>query len=150
MRVSYFLGRAKIEDVMIHLLTCDDQFIPSLSSRLDIIKYATKIVENAITFEAWVDDELVGLIATYCNSADRTVAYITSVSVLQKWHNKGIATQLLVNCIDAVVGLGFKSMQLEVGISNERAVCFYAKHGFSTLSHEGNIQKMSVNFKMEL
>ena len=150
MRVSYCLGQAKIEDVTVHLQRCDDQFIPSLSSRLDIIKYATKIVENANTFEAWVDDELVGLIATYCNSPDRKVAFVTSVSVLQKWHNKGIAKQLLVNCIDAVNGLGFKSMQLEVDISNDRAIGFYTKHGFSTVSHEENIQKMSVNFKMEL
>jgi ribosomal-protein-alanine N-acetyltransferase len=150
MRVYYYLGRAKIEDVKIHLQCCDDQFIPRLSSRLEIIKYATKIVENANTFEAWIDDELVGLIATYCNSPDRKVAHITSVSVLQKWHNKGIAKQLLVNCIDAVNGLGFKSMHLEVDTSNEKAISFYTKHGFSTFSHEENIQKMSVNFKMEL
>jgi len=150
MPVSYCLGQAKIDDVIIHLQSCDDQFIPSLSTRLDINKYATKILENANTFEAWVDEELVGLIATYCNSPDRIVAYITSVSVLQKFHNKGIASQLLLNCIDTILGIGFKSMQLEVDISNERAIRFYTKHGFSTFSHEGNIKKMSVNFKMEL
>jgi hypothetical protein len=88
MTVIYRTQTANIQNVSKHLKRCDSTFIPTLSSRLDIDDYAKKIIENAQTFEAWTNDELIGLVATYCNSSDRVTAFITSVSVLPKWHGR--------------------------------------------------------------
>ena len=47
-----------------------------------------KIADKAARFEAWVDGEFVGFVAAYCNDKEKLTAYITSVSVLQRWQDK--------------------------------------------------------------
>lgn len=145
MTVIYRTQTANIQNVSKHLKRCDRTFSPALSSRLDINDYAKKIIEKAQTFEAWTNDELIGLIATYCNSSDRVTAFITSVSVLPEWHGKGVATQLLTNCILSMQTLGFGYIELEVGAKNKTAIALYSKHGFTITEHNADVHKMTSN-----
>ena len=78
-----------------------------------------KIADKAARFEAWVDGEWVGLVAAYCNDKEKLTADITSVSVLLRWQDKGIASQLMERCIGHVKGLGFERIELEVDSGNE-------------------------------
>lgn len=143
MSIDYSIGRASEREVSTHLFRCDDAFIPSLSSRVDIADYARKIVDNAQTFEAWVNDELVGLVAVYCNASDRHTAFITSVSVLYGWQGKGIAGQLMAQCFDHLQALDLACSELEVGTDNEAALYLYKKLGFTIICKNGNTHKMT-------
>lgn len=145
MTVTYRTQAANIQNVSEHLKRCDSTFIPMLSSRLDIDDYSIKILKNAKTFEAWIDDELIGLVAAYCNSSDQLNAYITSVSVLPDWQGKGLAAQLLTNCIVSVRNLGFEKIDLEVNAANKAAMALYLSHGFIATENESHVQKMTVN-----
>ena len=149
MPVIYRTQTATAKNISAHLKCCDSTFIPTLSSRLDIKEYAKKIFENAQTFEAWANDELIGLVATYCNSPDRVTAFITSVSVMPEWHGKGIATQLLADCILSMQSLGFARIELEVGADNMAAFALYSKQGFTTTDRNSNVEKMTLNLVME-
>lgn len=150
MTVTYRTQTANVQNICAHLKRCDSDFIPTLSSRLDIDHYAQKIVENAHTFEAWTHDDLIGLVAAYCNSSDRRTAFITSVSVLPDWQGQGVAAQLLTNCLVSVQHLGFEAIELEVNTSNKAALALYLRHGFIATEHDSHVQKMTVNLTKDI
>jgi ribosomal-protein-alanine N-acetyltransferase len=147
MVVSYHIQRANTNEVSAHLKRCDNNFVPKLSSRVSIDNYAKKIVKKAKTFEAWANGELIGLVAAYCNSPDQLILFITNVSVLPDWAGKGIATQLLTNCISSVRKLGFEKIELEVGILNGAAIALYTKNGFTTTAYNAEVQNMTAFLK---
>ena len=60
------------------LRQCDQQFVPPLSSRVEIADYSSKIALSGERFEAWSGPSLVGLVAAYCNDAGRREAFIMS------------------------------------------------------------------------
>lgn len=129
-KAQYNRDRATEWEIALHLALCDSDFVPPLSSRIDIKEYAHKIFTNATRFEAWAGAVLVGLVAMYCNDSSHRLAYITSVSVLPESQGNGIASQLMERCIAFVGDLGFESVELEVDSENSKAVHMYEKHGF--------------------
>jgi ribosomal protein S18 acetylase RimI-like enzyme len=143
--VSYAAGAATAEQIAAHLVRCDARFEPSLSARVDIAAYAAKLSAHASRFEAWSDGELVGLVAAYCNDLTRGTAYITSVSVLEKWAGLGIATTLLRRCIDYAKLEGFRQIRLEVSSSSRRAIELYRKCGFSARGPGGSSMSMTID-----
>ena len=89
-----------------------------------------KIFDNAVTFEGWHDDQLIGMIAAYYNNLEITHGYITNVSVLKGYKGFGIASKLLKQTIDYGRENSFYQIELEVNINNIEAVKLYEKHGF--------------------
>lgn len=130
MALEISLNKASVEQIAAHLLACDPVFVPPLNGRVDIGSYASKIAEKSTRFEGWVEGELVGLVAVYCNETANPLAYITSVSVLSQWGGQGIASRLIKCCIDHVSKLGFVQIELEVDERNQAATHLYQKHGF--------------------
>jgi N-acetylglutamate synthase-like GNAT family acetyltransferase len=149
MVVSYHTQRANINDLSVHLKQCDSTFIPALSSRLDIDEYARKIIDNAQTIEAWMNNDLIGVVAVYCNSHNQKTAFITNVSVKPGWQGKGIATRLLTYSILNVKKLGFAKIELEVDEKNKIAIALYSKHGFITVAKNDCAQKMTADLKKD-
>jgi ribosomal protein S18 acetylase RimI-like enzyme len=147
MHVVYKINSASIEDVSLHLRRCDGEFVPCLSSRVDIDEYAVKIFERSKMYEAWSEGELLGLVAVYCNSTERLSAFVSNVSVIPGWHRKGIANNLINQSMLEVNNLGFKSIQLEVRVENEIAISFYSKKGFTFLRRNGPYLIMNINFE---
>jgi len=145
--VVFERGRADAARIGAHLYACDAVFVPQLSGRVNVSQYAGKLAAKAQCFEAWVGDELVGLVAVYCNAQDKGVAFISSVSVLPAWQGRGIASQLLEACIAHVGGLGFSCVDLEVDGGNDKAIFLYMKHGFIVESSEGNMVKMRLDLR---
>ena len=141
--VKYLLNEASELEIVKHLLLCDDNFLPYLSDRVNIIDYAQKIVSKAVRFEAWSEGELVGLVAVYCNDNENSIAYITSVSVLREWMGKGIAGLLIKRCIEYVETSGMKQVSLEVGSNNNHAINLYKKNGFEEEKFKGKIIRMN-------
>lgn len=145
MKILYTTGSSNESSVLLHLINCDDAFIPPLSSRVDIKPYAIKIVEKAQRYEAWSNSELIGLVAVYCNSSDHLCAYITNVSVLPKFAGTGIASKLIQNCKNELSAIGFKSIELEVSCKNRIAIALYIKNGFYIVEKNSTVQKMKIN-----
>ncbi len=128
--ISYKLNSAKESDILKHLLICDKQFIPMLSSRINIQEYSAKLIEKAITFEAWYLDDLVGLIAVYFSNEETGEAFISNVSVIDKFNGLGIAKGMLEECIIYAQQYKFHTLILEVNKLNLVALNFYKKNLF--------------------
>jgi ribosomal protein S18 acetylase RimI-like enzyme len=128
--IEFGLNRADEAEIARHLRSCDTDFVPPLSGRVEVDAYAHKIVSKADRFEAWADGELVGLIAAYCNDVEHSIAFITSVSVRREWQGRGLASQLLQRCIGHVATSGFKRVELEVDRANSSAIKLYEGTGF--------------------
>ena len=148
--VQYRIDRASEEEIAAHLRACDGSFVPPLSGRVDVAQYAGKIACNAQRFEVWANEELVGLVAAYCNAPDQGKAFITSVSVLPGWQGQGLASRLMDNCIDYVRQLGFAGIELEVEGGNAAAMALYRKHGFATGRPNGLSMIMTTDFGEQL
>ncbi|GAA3099246.1 GNAT family N-acetyltransferase [Rhizobium viscosum] len=141
------LGCASAKEIAEHLLICDNAFVPRLSSRTDIARYAHKVFSNAQCFEAWAEDILVGLVAAYCDNHETNTAFITNVSVLPNWQGLGVATQLMSRCCQQVFEAGFKKIELQVSQGNKIAISFYEKHGFAAVKEENGTLNMILDFE---
>lgn len=129
--ITYILNKANLRDINCHLLSCDNSFKPPLRFRLNIKEFSNKIFENAITFEAWDNEKLVGLVSGYFNNTTDKIAFINNVSVLSEYMGKGIATSLLRRVICYGQEIKFKEIGLEVAEDNHRAIELYKKEGFT-------------------
>ena len=136
--VRFAQSTATADQIRAHLLACEQSFVPPLAGRLDIEDYAEKIARKAVTFEAWREPELAGLVAAYLNDPDGQEGFVTSVSVVESVVGRGIGAALLGTCIDAARDSGFQQMKLEVHRDNGRAIEFYQRFGFLTLDRDGD------------
>lgn len=129
--LNFSINEANTEQIVEHLRICDLTFIPPLSERVEIKDYAKKLIQRAMRFEVWEQDNLVGFVAVYCNDQANATAYITNVSVISRWQGYGIASQLIENCIAYITKQDFAKIKLEVDSRNLHAINLYKKHGFS-------------------
>ena len=128
--VEYLTNKADEKAINNHLSSCNANFTPPLSDRVDIHDYVKKIATKTTRFEAWSNGTLVGLLAAYCNNQDHRIAYITSVSVLNEWSGIGIAASMMRRCIIHMEALGMSRIFLEVARDNIPAIRLYEKSGF--------------------
>lgn len=138
MSPDFDIDRSGLTDVLHHLQAHDGAFQPPLSSRLDLADYSRKLVDNAVRLEAWVGDDLVGLVAVYCNSEDQGAAFVSNVSVLADFAGGGIARHLMQSAITHVLELGFSSMHLQVDHRAVVAMRLYLALGFQPTAEEEN------------
>lgn len=150
--ITYKINHATHQDIVAHLTECSALFIPPLEHRTDINTYASKIENLADTIEAWVKDDLVGLIAVYCNDLDGRQAYITSVSVKEQFAGMGVASKLLKMCIQHVKEADFVKIDLDVHEKNDQAIILYEKRGFKPIMTNNSIISMryDINDKSRL
>lgn len=145
--VKYRLNEASEAEIAEHLLSCDADFVPPLSGRVEINAYAKKIAGKAARFEAWSDGRLVGLVAVYCNDSEKRIAYITSVSVVRESTGKGIAGSLMKRCIARIKALGMRQISLEVASGNTPAIGLYEKSGFVAGRTKASFVTMALYLK---
>ncbi len=129
--VEFRVNQAGVAEIAEHLTRCDGDFVPPLSDRVELGSYAHKIGHKAMRFEAWADGTLVGLVAAYCNDAERRTAYITSVSVEHRYRRMGVASELMERCIAHTTQHGFECIELEADTEHAAAVDLYAEMGFA-------------------
>lgn len=149
-KIAVSVNQASVAEIIAHLLRADTSFEPSLSSRVDIHAYAQKLQDRAVRFEAWLGEELVGLVASYCNQSDKAKAFVTSVSILRQYQGQGIADRLMRQCIEHVRGIEFRQLELEVDQRSLTAVGLYQKLGFNTLRRDGTTLTMVMTLKRKL
>lgn len=145
MNLDYKINEAIVQNIYDHLINCDKYFIPYLSNKVDINEYSIKIKKNGITFEAWYQNKLIGLIAVYFNDKEYLTAFITNVSIEIKYAGKGIASKLMELCIDYAVKNNYKSILLEVAKNNDKAIKLYEKYDFKNLDVKQDLIIMKKN-----
>lgn len=130
-----------------HLLRCDEQFVPALSSRVDIVVYAKKLARHARLYTEWQGTDLTGLVAAYAKPGERD-AFISNVSVLRENSRQGVAKRLLASCITDLTKIGAERIVLEVGLHNHAALRLYQQHGFTicdSLTHAAGTADMTAS-----
>jgi ribosomal protein S18 acetylase RimI-like enzyme len=128
--ISYQIKTAGKEQIYSHLMECNDSFVPPLTERVNIAEYSQKLYEKAVTFEAWSNNKLIGLIAAYFDDTNSS-SFITDVSIIKKYMKLGIATNLLNMCITYTREKKIKEIKLEVHKDNLPAITFYNKFDFA-------------------
>ncbi len=146
MNIEYKTGVASKNEIYIHLLDCDGHFIPKLSDRVKISEYSEKISNKAINFEAWDINKLIGLVSMYVNEENISFGYITNVSILNEYKNRGIASNLLKKCIEYSNEINLNWISLEINANNASAINLYNKFNFIEEKHKNS----SIFLKLKL
>lgn len=146
MNIEYKIGVGSQNEIYLHLLDCDKFFIPKLSEKVNISEYSEKIFNKAINIEAWDNERLIGLVSMYINEEDTSFGYITNVSIINEYKNRGIASNLLKKCIKYSKDINLNWISLKVDTKNVSAVNLYNKFNFMEEKHKNS----SSFLKLEL
>ncbi|MFX1355956.1 MAG: GNAT family N-acetyltransferase [Promethearchaeota archaeon] len=146
MNIEYKIGVGSQNEIYLHLLDCDKFFIPKLSEKINISEYSEKIFNKAINFEAWDNERLIGLLSMYINEEDTSFGYITNISIINEYKNRGIASNLLKKCIKYSKDINLNWISLKVDTKNVSAVNLYNKFNFIKEKHKNS----SSFLKLEL
>ncbi len=128
--VEHRVATASVAAVARHLRAVDPRFDPPLHRRVELDAFALRIVSGAVTFEAWQDDELVGLVSAYVNAGPGGTAFINHVGVAPGHEGRGLATTLLRACMAYAARAAHVRVRLEVAEGNRRARDLYFRLGF--------------------
>ena len=124
------INKASALEIYAHLERCSHLFTPPLNTYVDLNDYCKKLKSFASNFEIWENDKLVSLIAVYMNNLDSKTAFISNVSVEEKFQGLGLASKLLKNVIEESIQKGFEKIMLQVRPNNKNAIELYKKFGF--------------------
>jgi ribosomal protein S18 acetylase RimI-like enzyme len=150
MDYRFTVNQAEFNHVHSHLVRCSNMFFPPLGLTVNIEEYSKKIVSNSSRFEAWNNYELVGLLAAYMNNKKEGLVFITNVSVDSEHGNRGIAGQLLKDCIEEAKRQGFGKITLEVSKENNVAIKLYKNFGFDNAEGtHSDSDKLSLQLQLK-
>lgn len=110
----------------------DKDFRHSISSKVDLREYATKLVNRAYVSTAIEGDQIIGLVALYCNDTEKRMAYIPFVAVDSRHRGRHISKALVASAIAYARGNGFKT--IAVHTENPVALNMYVSLGFSVIN----------------
>lgn len=137
MNLIYKVGTASREQMYTLLQACDQNFAPRLSSRVNLLDYANKIYEKAVSFEAWDGDALVGMMNGYFNDMSTLSAYFTHISILKEYMGKRIGSTLMKMGLEHAWRLGFKRARAEMSRNNVAIHRLVARAGFRVVDDSG-------------
>ncbi|MGE5411069.1 MAG: GNAT family N-acetyltransferase [Clostridiales bacterium] len=144
--IKYAIKKATVIDIFSNLEACDKDFFPPLSERVSLMEYSNKLYENSVTFEAWNDKKLIGMVAAYFNNVVDSVGYISNVCVENKFKGNHVASNLMMKCLHYAAENHFKNIVLEVNANNNTAISLYEKFNFRTIDiGNGNIKMQLEN-----
>ena len=127
--IVFAIKKAAENDIYSHLVRCDEEFSPRLSTRVDLSEYSGKLHESSITFEAWNEGLLISLVAGYFNDKGKRV-YISNVSTEKIHWGKGLGKKLIVNLIEFAKTKKFNDIRLDVYMENSKAIQLYEHLNF--------------------
>lgn len=122
-------------DVLAILKKGDKDFNPSLTSSLNVEKYAMKLSEYADFILLQEGKELFGCIAFYKNQEEKFI-YISHYWVSGMMQGKGYG-KLLLNKLCEIAIVNYREIRLEV-FKNNPAYLFYQKQGFAKGEDRGS------------
>ena len=96
--IEFKYNSATFNDILLHLNSCNNHFVPPLNTKVSLEEYSLKIFEKAIKFEIWNNTKLIGLLAAYKNDESKSL-FITNVSIEENFTGKGFSNKLLEKAI---------------------------------------------------
>jgi len=144
--ITYRIKSASQASIFAHLQACRDYFMPPLDQTVNIKEYAAKIFKKAVTFEAWSNGILVGLLAAYFNDQTNKIGFITNLSVIKEFFGQGVAKKLMAKCLSYAEKKGFNKITLTVNKNNLPAISLYQKFNFSQTGVSGD----SVSLELKI
>ena len=112
----------------------NEDFVPSLSSRVDIKEYSLKLAEFADTIFLYNDNnELMASCSIYCNCASE---YISSIAVKKKYRGIGVGA-LMMGEVKHHVKTNCDEIGLRVHKDNIKAIAYYRGSGFIEKYNDG-------------
>lgn len=119
---------------MIALLTSiESDYIPPLSSLVNISEYAEKLLKGAKVLVAVVGTVDVGAIGFYANNVETRTAFISTIGVLPVERGKNVGTLLIDAAERYCREKRMVNLQLEVSTKNIAALSLYRRLGFVEL-----------------
>ena len=143
-QITYKIKTTTEEQLYFHMVECNNCFYPPLDERVNIRDYSKKLFDKSTTFEAWVENKLVGCVAVYFNT-ENNYAYISNVSVVKEYMGFGIASVLLKNCIQQTKTYQLNQIILEVNKQNIPAINLYKKLDFKQFDIKNELLIMKLN-----
>lgn len=147
--MKYKTKTASELEIYSHLKECNDNFYPRLDSRVNLKEYSKKLHDNSVTFEAWADSVLIGLIAAYFNDIENRSGFITNVSIIFDYTQSGIAAELMNMCIRYAKEINIKEIKLEVSKNNFPAIHLYNRFGFINYINKTDFVLMKLSVRNE-
>lgn len=129
------------ETVEEHLMRCEGDFNPPLSSHLDLGEYAEKLSQNAEFVILSDGGSIEGSIAFYTNR-EGGFAYVSHFWVCGLYRGKGYS-KLLLDKLMEYLGDSCRVIRLEVSKTNP-ARFFYQKRGFQIVEDRGEKWLLSL------
>ena len=108
----------------------DNQLPTSLSNRVNLLEYAKKIVDNAVSLAIKENNKIISCAIFYCNDTDKKAAYLTLLGTLIGNEGKGYASALLNATEKRCMLAGMKKIYLDTDIKNNKAIALYSKRGY--------------------
>ncbi|MGO2169059.1 GNAT family N-acetyltransferase [Pseudoalteromonas sp. AOP31-A2-14] len=131
------------------LIAVDSDFYPSLSSRVNLEQYTSKLLEKGRVFGVYKENKLIGAVAIYMNDVDNKVSYCPFIAVLPDFRAQGISLLLIESAIAELKRQEFKKLSLTVR-ADSPASKLYKKVGFVIIKNF-NYDKTDIQgYEMEL
>lgn len=123
----------KRKHLLIFIEKVDDDFSPSLSSRINLNTYVDKLLSQADIYAYIIAGEIKGVVAYYANDPDLIDAYISFIAVDKMYRNAGIGNTLMRWVINDLKTKGFTYIKLTARKSSP-SVDFYKRFGFLAMN----------------
>lgn len=107
----------------------DDDFKPSLSSKVSLDTYAEKLNSNATFILAMLGEEVIGITAFYANDRLKKESYLPIIGIKKEYRGKGTAYKMINSLISYLRRKGFEKLSLETW-QGSPAQNFYQKNRF--------------------
>ncbi|WP_318469403.1 GNAT family N-acetyltransferase [Photobacterium leiognathi] len=133
-------------DILNIIIKSDGDFKPSLSSRVNLNEYASKLIDNGVIITNSCNDKINALIGGYNNNE---IAYISYLYVDDSTRGQGISKKLLNDFIKTSNVNGNKSIRLTVR-KESVAYYLYFSHGFHIINEFEYSDNETLGVMMEL
>ena len=114
----------------------DNKYSRVLGNNVSLFDYCKKLSKNAEIFYLEINNRKIGILAFYANNFELRKAYISSISIFSKYNGFGFGKKLLDFLEEYLKELKFIEIELEVEISNYKAITFYKQFGFIEISRK--------------
>lgn len=135
--INYYTYQPETVDFheFLHFLQeTDDLIIPSISSRVDLVEYAKKVVKNAVMLVAKKGEEWIGVEAFYFNPYPG-FSYTTHLCVKKEYQdNSTVGMDLMLRQRRYLKEHKTKGLRFSIRKSNEALLKYHLKMGSRIIS----------------
>ncbi len=143
MLVKYFVKEELSVDFIKNLIhSVNDQFIPSLSTTVNILEYSKKLQKSANCILLEENGNILAFIFFYFINNNKTSLYITLICSIKK----GMGEKIYLELINRLLP---NSIKLEVFRENHSAIAFYKKLGFVKEGEKSNEKKLFLKHELK-